>query len=274
LRQINAPAAARPIRKFEPRTITMNRVQGKVALVTGAALGLGRAAAVMLAREGARVVLTDVKTEEGGKVAEDIVAGGGEAMFLRHDVSSEADWARVMDSVASRFGPLDVLVNNAGVLFSAPIEETALEQWRWLMAVNCDGVFLGVKHAIAAMKERGGSIINISSVAGLVGLPNLSAYNASKGAVRLLTKAAALECAKAGIRVNSIHPGGIWTPMLEQFVGKRGEESAEAAAAAMHPVGHAGEPDDIAHGVVYLASDESKFVTGAELVIDGGYTAR
>lgn len=254
----------------------MKRVQGKVALVTGAALGLGRATALMLAREGARVVLTDVKTEEGGKVAEDIVGAGGEAMFLRHDVASEADWTDVMRSVASRFGPLDVLVNNAGVLFSAPIEETSLGQWRSLMAVNCDGVFRGVKHAIAAMKQRGGSIINISSVAGLVGLANLSAYNASKGAVRLLTKAAALECAKAGgrIRVNSIHPGGIWTQMLEQFVGKRGDEGAETAAAAMHPVGHAGEPDDIAYGVLYLASDESKFVTGAELVIDGGYTAQ
>lgn len=254
----------------------MNRVQGKTAIVTGAALGLGRASALMLAREGARIVLTDLREADGAKVREQIAAQGGEAIFLRHDVASEADWISVMKSAQERFSSVDVLVNNAGVLFSSKIEETSLEKWRWLMAVNCDGVFLGVKHAIAAMKDRGGSIINLSSVAGLVGLPDISAYCASKGAVALFTKAAALECAKAGypVRVNSIHPGGIWTPMLEVLVGKRGEPSADEAAAQMHPLGHAGDPDDIAYGVVYLASEESKFVTGAELVIDGGYTAQ
>jgi len=254
----------------------MGRVSGKVALVTGAGLGLGRAAALMLAREGARVVVTDVKEKEGRETADAIIDLGGEAMFLRHDVSRESDWTEVVASTLRRFGRLDILVNNAGMLFSASVEETSLDRWRALMAVNCDGVFLGTKHAITAMKQNGGSIINLSSVAGLVGLPNLGAYNASKGAVRLFTKAAALECAKEGgrIRANSIHPGGIWTPMLEQFIGRRGEASAEAAAASMHPVGHAGEPDDIAYGVLYLASDESKFVTGAELVIDGGYSAQ
>ena len=254
----------------------MGRVEGKVALVTGAGMGLGRAAALMLAHEGARVVITDVKEKEGRETADAIVESGGEAMFIRQDVSSEADWKDVIAGTLRRFGKLDILVNNAGVLFASSVGETTLEQWRSLMAVNCDGVFLGTKHAIAAMKDKGGSIINISSVAGLVGLPNLGAYNASKGAVRLFTKAAALECAKDGgrIRVNSIHPGGIWTPMLEQFIGKEGETQADAAAAAMHPVGHAGEPDDIAYGVLYLASDESKFVTGADLVIDGGYTAQ
>lgn len=254
----------------------MKRVEGKTAIVTGAALGLGRASALMLAREGARLVLTDVREAEGAKLRDEIAAAGGEAIFVRHDVASEADWISVMTATLERFGGVDVLVNNAGVLFSSKIEETPLEKWRWLMSVNCDGVFLGVKHAIGAMKDHGGSIINLSSVAGLVGLPDISAYCASKGAVALLTKAAALECARAryAIRVNSIHPGGIWTPMLEVFVGKRGEPSADAAAANMHPVGHAGEPDDIAHGVVYLASDESKFVTGSELVIDGGYTAQ
>lgn len=254
----------------------MKRVEGKTAIVTGAALGLGRASALMLAREGARVVLTDVREVDGAKVRDEIVAGGGEAIFVRHDVASEADWIAVMETALERFGSVDVLVNNAGVLLSSKIEETPLDKWRWLMSINCDGVFLGVKHAIRAMKDRGGSIINLSSVAGLVGLPDISAYCASKGAVALFTKAAALECAKAGyaIRVNSIHPGGIWTPMLEVFVGKRGEPGADAAAADMHPVGHAGEPDDIAYGVVYLASEESKFVTGSELVIDGGYTAQ
>jgi 3(or 17)beta-hydroxysteroid dehydrogenase len=254
----------------------MNRVKDKVALVTGAGLGLGRAAALMLGREGARVVVSDLDEVHGRETAAAIVDAGGEAIFARLDVASESDWEDVIGFTLSRFGKLDILVNNAGVLFSSKIEETSLEKWRWLMSVNCDGVFLGAKHAIVAMKDRGGSIINLSSVAGLVGLPEISAYCASKGAVALFTKAAALECAKAGynIRVNSIHPGGIWTPMLETFLGKRGEPRADAAAAGMHPIGHAGEPDDIACGVVYLASDESKFVTGAELVIDGGYTAQ
>jgi 3(or 17)beta-hydroxysteroid dehydrogenase len=254
----------------------MDRVKDKVALVTGAGLGLGRATALMLAREGARVIVADVNEPKGREAAAAIVAAGAEANFARLDVASENDWKDVIESTLSRFGKLDILVNNAGVLFSSKIEETPLEKWRWLMSVNCDGVFLGTKHAIGAMKDRGGSIINLSSVAGLVGLPEISAYCASKGAVALFTKAAALECAKAGykIRVNSIHPGGIWTPMLETFVGKRGDAQADAAAAGMHPVGHAGEPDDIANGVLYLASDESKFVTGAELVIDGGYTAQ
>lgn len=254
----------------------MGRVEGKIAIVTGASQGLGRAAALMLAREGARVVVTDVREAEGAQTRDAILASGAKAIFARHDVACEDDWSEVMDATAKQFGAPDVLVNNAGVLFSSKVEETPLEKWRWLMSINCDGVFLGTKHAISAMKDRGGSIINFSSVAGLVGLPNISAYCASKGAVTLFTKAAALECAEAGysIRVNSIHPGGIWTPMLETFVGKRGDAAADAAAAGMHPVGHAGEPDDIAHGVVYLASDESKFVTGAELVIDGGYTAR
>ncbi len=189
----------------------MGRVEGKTAIVTGASQGLGRAAALMLAREGARVVVSDVREVEGAQTRDAIVANGGEAIFLRHDVSSEDDWAAVMKAAAKHFGAPDVLVNNAGVLFSSKIEETPLEKWRWLMSINCDGVFLGTKHAINAMKDRGGSIVNFSSVAGLVGLPNISAYCASKGAVTLFTKAAALECAEAGysIRVNSIHPGGI-----------------------------------------------------------------
>jgi len=255
----------------------MKRVQGKVALVTGAALGLGQAAAIMLAREGARVVLTDLRTEEGGRVAEQIVAGGGEAMFLRQDVAEEQGWQNVIRSVESRFGPLDVLVNNAGVALGANVEDTTLEQWRWLMGINLDGVFLGTRYAIAAMKSRGGSIINVSSIEGLIGDPNLAAYNASKGGVRLLTKSAALHCAKAGykIRVNSIHPGYIATPMVDGYVAAQADpEATKAAIAGLHPLGHIGEPNDIAYGVLYLASDESKFVTGSELVIDGGYTAQ
>jgi 3(or 17)beta-hydroxysteroid dehydrogenase len=257
----------------------MGRVQGKVVLVTGAALGIGKAVAELLCREGAKVVLTDVLESEGQQVASTLVECVGEAMFLSHDVADEAQWEQVIAATINRFGRLDVLVNNAGVGWGGPPEEETLERWRQLMSVNLDGVFLGVKHAIRAMKAtgRGGSIINISSIEGLVGDPNLGAYNASKGGVRLYTKSTALYCAKAGlgIRVNSIHPGYIWTPMVENYLASVGDVAAgRQALDALHPIGHVGEPDDIAYGVLYLASDESKFVTGAELVIDGGYTAQ
>ncbi len=255
----------------------MNRVRGKVALVTGAGLGLGRAAALLLAREGARVVVSDIKEAEGRAVADEIIDGGGEAIFIRHDVTSEDDWRNAIALTVSRFGGLDILVNNAGVALSANVEQTTLEQWRWLMAINLDGVFLGTKYAIAPMKSRGGSIINLSSIEGLIGDANLAAYNASKGGVRVFTKSAALHCAKAGykIRVNSIHPGYIWTPMVEQHLASQPDPiAAKAFVVGLHPLGHFGEPDDIANGVLYLASDESKFVTGSELVIDGGYTAQ
>ncbi len=255
----------------------MNRVKGKVALVTGAGLGLGRAAALMLAREGARVIVTDFREIEGATTTDAIVSAGGEAMFLKQDVAKEEDWKRVIASTVARFGGLDILVNNAGVALPANAEDTTLDQWRWLMSINLDGVFLGVKYAIGAMKAKGGSIVNLSSIEGLIGDPNLAAYNASKGGVRLLTKSAALHCAKAGykIRVNSIHPGYILTPMVEGYVAAQADPAAaKTALAALHPLGHIGEPDDIAYGVLYLASDESKFVTGSELVIDGGYTAQ
>jgi 3(or 17)beta-hydroxysteroid dehydrogenase len=258
----------------------MNRVRNKIAIVTGAALGLGAASALMLAREGAIVVVTDIKEDEGRAVARGIEAQGGKALYLLHDVASEEDWKTVIRRTVAEFGRLDVLVNNAGVGVGAPPEEQTLERWRWLMSINLDGVFLGTKHALRMMKERppkGGSIINLSSIEGLVGDPNLSAYNASKGGVRLYTKSVALYCAKSrlDIRVNSIHPGYIWTPMVENYLRERGDIVAgRAAVDALHPIGHIGEPDDIAYGVVYLASDESKFVTGAELVIDGGYTAQ
>lgn len=255
----------------------MNRVKGKVAIVTGAGLGLGKAAALMLAREGARVVVTDVKESEGKAVAEAINASGGEAIFCRHDVASLDEWRVVADATMKRFGRLDILVNNAGVALAENVEATTLEQWRWLMSINLDGVFLGTQTAIGLMKDHGGSIINLSSIEGLIGDPNLAAYNASKGGVRIFTKSAALHCAKAGykVRVNSIHPGYIVTPMVEAFIASHEDTAAtRAALEAAHPVGHLGEPDDIAYGVLYLASDESKFVTGSELVIDGGYTAQ
>jgi NAD(P)-dependent dehydrogenase (short-subunit alcohol dehydrogenase family) len=256
----------------------MKRVQNKVALVTGGGLGLGRASAMLLAREGAKVMVTDLKEQEGRAVADEIVEAGGEAMFMRQDVALEADWDAVMAATVRRFGRLDILVNNAGVALGGDVESTTLQQWRALMAVNLDGVFLGTQRAIAAMKNTGGgSIINLSSIEGLIGDANLAAYNASKGGVRIFTKSAALHCAKAGykIRVNSVHPGYIWTPMVEHYLATQPDpEAAKAFVASLHPVGHLGEPNDIAYGVVYLASDESKFVTGAELVIDGGYTAQ
>jgi len=256
----------------------MGRVQDKICIVTGGALGLGEAAARMLAREGAKVVLTDIKVAEGEAAVETIRAGGAEALYLRHDVADEAAWEAVFAKAMERFGRVDVLVNNAGVGIGCRPDEQTLEQWRFLMSINLDGVFLGTKHAIRAMKQgRGGSIINLSSIEGLVGDPNLGAYNASKGGVTIYTKSVALYCAKErlGIRVNSIHPGYIWTPMVENYLREAGNlEAGRKALDEMHPIGHVGEPDDIAYGVVYLASDESKFVTGSALVIDGGYTAQ
>jgi 3(or 17)beta-hydroxysteroid dehydrogenase len=255
----------------------MGRVEGKVGLVTGGALGLGRATAALLAREGAKIAVTDMKDAEGQAVIEAIGKAGGEAVYIHHDVALDADWDRAIAETLKRFGRLDIVVNNAGVALAGSVEDCTLEQWRWLMSINLDGVFLGTKHGVAAMKGHGGSIVNLSSIEGLIGDPNLAAYNASKGGVRIFTKSAALHCAKSGykIRVNSIHPGYIWTPMVEGYVaGQTNPDAATKAIAALHPLGHLGEPDDIAYGVLYLASDESKFMTGAELVIDGGYTAQ
>lgn len=256
----------------------MNRMRGKSAVVTGGALGIGRACALRLAEEGAVVTVTDVDVSKGSLLVEEIRSRGGNAHFIEHDVADESQWDRVMKVVVERDKKLDVLVNNAGVALAKDVEHTTLAEWRWLMSINLDGVFLGIKHAIAAMKASGrGSIVNLSSIEGLIGDPNLAAYNASKGGVRLLTKSAALYCAKGGynIRVNSVHPGYIWTPMVENFLKSQGDVvQGRKLLDSMHPIGHVGEPDDIAYGVLYLASDEAKFVTGTELVIDGGYTAQ
>lgn len=253
-------------------------MRGKSAIVTGGALGIGRACALKFAEEGAVVAVTDLDVNKGSVVVDEIRSRGGEAIFVEHDVADEAKWEQVMRVVIERYKKLDVLVNNAGVALARDVEHTTLEEWRWLMSIDLDGVFLGTKHAVQAMKATGGgSIVNLSSIEGLVGDPNLAAYNASKGGVRFLTKSAALYCARAGynIRVNSVHPGYIWTPMVDNFLKSQGDVAqGRKLLDSMHPIGHIGEPDDIAYGVLYLASDEAKFVTGTELVIDGGYTAQ
>jgi 3(or 17)beta-hydroxysteroid dehydrogenase len=254
----------------------MDRVKGKVAIVTGSGSGMGRAEAILLAKEGARVVITDLDEATAEKAAEEIRSQGGKAVFVKHDVASEMDWRIVLEKTLREFGRLDVLVNNAGVILYKKIEDTSLAEWQGLMRVNLDGVFLGTKFAIEAMKKNGGgSIINISSVAGLIGNPDAAAYHASKGGVRSFSKAAAIECSKAGygynIRVNSIYPGVINTRMADDL---KKDEAKYKTALGWHPIGHFGEPEDVAYGVLYLASDESRFLTGSELVIDGGWTAR
>ena len=259
----------------------MKRVQDKVALITGGGSGLGEASAVLLAREGARVVIADIDEAAARRVQRRIKSEGGQAMALQMDVCQEADWLRVMTSIKRRFQGLHITLNSAGTNrgYSDP-RETELKDWKAVMAVNLDGVFLGTKHSMRLMAEStpvNGSIINISSIMGLIGHPGIAAYNASKGGVRLYTKSVALSCAEKGlkIRVNSIHPGFIDTPLLRKSMARLGDaELAQKTYDALQPVGHLGQPLDIAYGVLYLASDESRFMTGAELVIDGGYTAR
>ncbi|MDP7549143.1 MAG: glucose 1-dehydrogenase [Alphaproteobacteria bacterium] len=254
----------------------MGRVVDKVALITGGASGIGLATGELMAREGATVVLSDLQDGAGEAAVAGIVAAGGKAAYHHHDVTDEAEWQKIIETVQADHGRLDILVNNAGVGgHGLPVEETPLELWRDTMSVNLDGVFLGVKHGVAAMKERGGVIINTSSILGMVGLPLSAAYTASKGGVRLLTKAVAIECAARGlnIRVNSVHPGFIDTPMVGGAI-QRGGPARREAILQSQPTGQMGEPADIAEGIVYLASDAAKFVSGSELIIDGGYLAR
>jgi NAD(P)-dependent dehydrogenase (short-subunit alcohol dehydrogenase family) len=255
----------------------MNRLNGKVAAITGAALGLGRATAIRMAEEGASVAVLDVLEIEGAALAADLAGQGLIARYWRCDVASEAEVARVIGEVAAHFGRIDVLVNNAGIAgANKPTHEITEAEWDRVQAINVKGVFFCTKHVIPHMKRAGaGSIINLSSIYGLVGGADVPPYHASKGAVRLMSKTDALIYAPDGIRVNSIHPGFIWTPMVEHHLSAQGDlAEGRKAADALHPLGHIGEADDIAWGAVYLASDEAKFVTGAELVIDGGYTAR
>jgi NAD(P)-dependent dehydrogenase (short-subunit alcohol dehydrogenase family) len=261
----------------------MAALDGRVALITGGASGIGAACAQRLAAEGATVIVTDIQDELGHRVVADIAKAGGRARYFHHDVTSEEAWVDVVAEIKAAFGRLDILVNNAGIgLGSASITTMELAAFRRQQAINVDGVFLGIKHSLLLMREagNGGSIINMSSVAGLKGSPTLAAYSATKGAVRLFTKAVALECAAAkdGVRVNSVHPGIIETPI---WLGIGGSTSGantppdlDALSTMAVPLGVKGIPEDIAAGVLWLASDQSRYVTGAELVIDGGLSVR
>ena len=253
----------------------MGRVDGKIALVTGAASGIGLQASLRLAEEGARVMMTDINVENGKKEAEKL---GRNAEFLKHDITLEEDWISVLRETVKRFQSLDILVNSAGMVLIADVEQISLEDWRHVHAVNLDGTFLGCKHGVRVMKEFGaGSIINLSSVSGLIGGFNLAAYNSSKGAVRMLTKSVALHCARSGygIRCNSIHPTFIETPMLDSMIQDAPDpEKARQTLIRQVPLKRIGTTDDVAKMIVYLASDESTFVTGTEMVIDGGVVAQ
>ncbi|MBV1904649.1 MAG: glucose 1-dehydrogenase [Pseudomonadales bacterium] len=265
----------------------MNSVEGKIALISGGARGLGGMSAIKLAEAGAKVVITDIREEEAAETLDKIISAGGDAKFIKHDVAIEEQWIAAVKFALDEFGGLDIVVNNAGVAgASKPLEDLSLDSWRRLNSINYDGVFLGVKHAIRPLRERahlwpgGGSIINISSIMGFIGGARAAAYCASKGGVRLLTKAAALELAPSKIRVNSVHPGFINTPLLRGGVDVA-EERKEGGGqhfidgiVRRHPLGRLGEDTDIANAVRFLASDDSSFMTGTEMVVDGGYLAQ
>ena len=248
------------------------RLQGKVAIITGGARGQGEAEARMFVREGAKVVFGDVLDDEGRRVEAEIAAAGGEAVYVRLDVTDEDSWREAVGTAVSRFGKVDILVNNAGIASWHAGDDASVAEWDRIMEVNAKGVFLGTKAVIPAMRAAGGgSIINISSISGMVGQTNIHpGYNASKGAVRILTKSTAVQHAAEGIRCNSIHPGPVKTPMTE-----RSWSNPEwlQATERRTPLGRYAEPDEIAYGVLFLASDESSFMTGSEVVMDGGMTA-
>ncbi|MBT9672349.1 glucose 1-dehydrogenase [Secundilactobacillus kimchicus] len=250
-----------------------HRLDGKVAIVTGGTLGIGWAIANKFVEEGAKVVITGRHADVGEKAAKEI--GGADVVrFIKHDAADEAGWQDLFDETERAFGPVSTLVNNAGIAVNKSVENTTTDEWRQLLAVNLDGVFFGTRLAIQRMKNKnlGASIINMSSIEGFIGDPNLGAYNASKGAVRIMSKSAAVDCALKdyGVRVNTVHPGYIKTPLVENLPGAEEAMSQRTKT----PMGHIGEPNDIAYICVYLASDESKFATGSEFVVDGGYTAQ
>jgi NAD(P)-dependent dehydrogenase (short-subunit alcohol dehydrogenase family) len=252
----------------------MKRTENKVVIVTGGALGIGRETCLLLAKEGAKVAVTDVLDKEGQKLIEEINQSDGVAKFWHLDVTDEKEVEKVYAEVVKEFGKLDAIVNNAGISgVDKPTHELTEKEWDAVMNVNVKGVFFCTKHAIPHLQKSGsGSIINLSSIYGLVGAGDIPPYHASKGAIRLMSKNDALIYAKDNIRVNSVHPGFIWTPLVEEL-GKNKPGFREHLD-SLHPIGKIGESIDIAYGILYLVSDESKFVTGSELVIDGGYTCK
>lgn len=256
----------------------MDRVKNKVAIVTGGAVGIGRAACILLAKEGAKVAITDINTQEGKNLAALINSNGGIAEFWKMNTANEKEVMATFKKIAKKFGKINVLVNNAGIAgINKPTDQVDEKEWDKVININVKGVFFCTKHAIDYMrKAKGGSIINLSSIYGLIGAPDLPPYHASKGAVTLMTKTDAMLYATDNIRVNSIHPGYIWTPLVEALAKKvkGGKKAFLKKVGPLHALGHIGEPNDIGYGIVYLASDESKFMTGSELVIDGGYTAK
>ena len=248
-----------------------DRVKGKVALVTGAAMGMGRAHSLLLANEGAKVVVADIAEEAGQKTVADIRAAGGEAIFVKLDVSKADDWEKAVQAAVAAYGTVNILVNNAGILLSKTLDQTTEAEWDRIFAINAKGPFLGCKTVFPVMqKAGGGSIVNISSIYGLVGAPAAAAYEATKGAVRLLTKAAAVDFAKDHIRVNSVHPGVIKTEMTKgMFV----DPAVIKAALGPTLIARPAEPEEVSWAVLFLASDEASYMTGSEVVVDGGYSA-
>jgi NAD(P)-dependent dehydrogenase (short-subunit alcohol dehydrogenase family) len=256
----------------------MTRLNDRTCIVTGGASGIGKATCIRLAKEGADVAVTDLDDDAGAALSDTISQNGGTAEYWHLDVTNEEEVARVLAEVADKFGRIDVVVNNAGISGAdKPTDELSSEEWRKVMDVNVNGVFYCTKAAIPHLRKAGGgSIINLSSIYGIVGAPDIPPYHASKGAVREMSKTDAVLYAKEGIRANSVHPGFIWTPLVEAMAeaSEEGKDAFRANLDSLHPVGHVGEPEDIAAGIAYLASDDAKFVTGSELVIDGGYTAQ
>lgn len=247
----------------------MGRLTGKVAIITGAANGMGAAEAKLFASEGAKVVATDLKEEALNEVIQEIKNSGGEAIGFKHNVASEEEWKHIVEDTVKQFGKVDILVNNAGISSTMTIANLEMEQWNKVLDINLNGCMLGMKYAIPEMQKNGsGSVINISSIGGIVGMAGSSAYTAAKGALRSISKAAAVEFAKESIRVNSVHPGIIETPMTAPSF-----QDATPFYKTFTQLPYFGKPEDVAYGVLFLASDESRFMTGAELVIDGGWTA-
>ena len=253
------------------------RIQDRVAIVSGGGRGLGAAICRRLAQEGAVVAVADINLAAAGLVADGIVKSGGKAIAYPLDVVDEASWQALYSSAEADLGPVSIVVNNAGVAAPGSAEDTTLADWQRIHAVNLDGVFLGTKHGILAMKSHGGSIVNMSSIKAIAATSFSTAYDSSKGAVRIFSKSAALHCAESryNIRVNSVHPGWVRTEMVEEGMAKLEDGDAMMdQIRALHPIGRFGEPEEIANAVLFLASDEASFITGAELVVDGGYTAQ